>query len=574
VAPNPEQPHDVERKLAAILSADVHGYSRMMAEDEVATVRMLTSSRELIGERVGRHRGRVVDSPGDNLLAEFPSAIDAVQCAIEVQRALMARNADLTPQRWMEFRIGIHLGDVMVEGERIYGDGVNIAARLEGLAQPGGICISATVHEQVRGKLEADYDDIGEQRVKNIPRPVRALRIRMKPVAPEGRSAPRSRRRMALAGAAGVALLAALVTVVLYLRRTPAPRVASSAAAPAAAPTGKPSVAVLPFANLSADKSDEYFSDGMTYEIIGALSKIAGLQVAARTSSFMFKGQNQDASKIAGQLHVRNLLEGSVRRAANKVRISVELIDATSGFNLWSESYDKDMADIFRIQSEVAERVAEKLKVALVAGERERLQRKPTENLEAYNLALQGFYYGNQLSVGGSQKAIDSFTRAIALDPKFAQAYLGLANAYVVVSDWSLAPRDAMPKARDAARKALSIDGSVGDAHSALGSVLWYFDWKWTEAEREFRSAIDIDPNSAGAHWGLGLFLESMGRYDEALRRINAPVNSTRSGFRRRSPSLRTSMHRANTTARSNICSRQSRLIPASGWNTGGADGL
>jgi adenylate cyclase len=512
-----EQSHSIERKLAAILSADVHGYSRMMADDEVATVRMLTASREIIGEHVAQHRGRVVDSPGDNLLAEFPSAIDAVQCAIEVQRALAIRNIDLSPKRWMEFRIGIHLGDVMVEGQRIYGDGVNIAARLEGLAQPGGICISATVHEQVRGKLEVDYDDIGEQQVKNIPRPVRALRIRMKPVAPEGSSAPRSRRRMALVAVAGVAVLAAIMAVVLYLHRAAVPRVASSTATPAARLVRIRSIAVLPLENLSGDPAQEYFADGMTDELITDLARISALRVISRTSVMQYKGEHKKPlPEIARALNVDAVVEGSALQIGDKVRITAQLIDAPSDRHIWARSYERDARDVLAIQDEVASAIAREIDIQLTPDEQARFANARTVNPRAYEAYLKGRYHGNEWTEGGWEKAADSFRQAIKIDPKYARAYAGLSNCYAELAGFSLPPREAIPRAREFAQKALELDDTLGEAHLALALVDYSYDFDWAGGEKEFQRAIALNSNYAAAHFEYGLFLTVQGRFDEA----------------------------------------------------------
>src|SRR6266571_2683009 len=300
-------PVSVERKLAAILSADVQGYSRLMGEDEVATVRTLTAYRAVMTILIQRHRGRVVDSPGDNLLAEFASVVDAVQCAVEIQQELKTRNTDLLAARRMEFRIGVNLGDVIVEGERIYGDGVNIAARLEGLAEAGSICISGTVYDQVETKLALGYEYLGMQTVKNITKPVRVYRVRIEP----GDSAAMTSGRGA-------------VTAPLPL-------------------PDKPSIAVLPFVNLSSDPEQEYFSDGITEDLITDLSKLSGLFVIARNSTFVYKGKAAKVQEVSKELGVRYVLEGSVRKASNRVRITAQLVDATTGHHLWAERYDREL---------------------------------------------------------------------------------------------------------------------------------------------------------------------------------------------------------------------------------------
>jgi TolB-like protein/class 3 adenylate cyclase len=342
------EPESPERKLAAILSADVVGYSRLMAEDEVATLRTLTAYREEIEVLVRQHRGRVVDSPGDNLLAEFASALEAVSCAVEIQRVVAARNASLPSERRMEFRVGVHLGDVMVEGGRIYGDGMNIAARLEGLAEAGGICISASVHEQVESKLPVAYTKIGEQQTKNIPKPVRAYRIGIGHDALLSVLKPRPTRRVVLTTL--LVLLVAAVGAVAWRYLAPLERergVSTAGALPTA-------IAVLPFADMNPGRDQEYFADEMAEELINALSKVPGLRVAARTSAFAFKGKAEDIRTIGKELDVGAVVEGSVRKADDRVGVTAQLVRVADGFHIWSETYDRKLHDVFAIQDEIA----------------------------------------------------------------------------------------------------------------------------------------------------------------------------------------------------------------------------
>jgi len=342
----------MERKLTAILSADVKGYSRLMGEDEEATIRTLTIYREEMATIIKQHRGRVVDSPGDNLLADFASVVDAVQGAVAIQRELKTRNAELLANRQMEYRIGINVGDVVVEGERIYGDGVNIAARVEGLAEAGGICISEAVHMQIKNKLPFKYAYQGEHQVKNIADPVRVYRVEIETEA-------------------------AASTI--------------SAEQPAELPLpDKPSIAVLPFTNMSSEPEQEYFSDGMTEDIITDLSKIAGLFVIARNSTFTYKGQAVDIGEVSRKLGVRYILEGSVRKAGSRVRITAQLIDATTNGHLWAERYDRELDDIFALQDEMTRQIVGALKVTLAPEEHTRVQRVPTANLDAYDAFLRG----------------------------------------------------------------------------------------------------------------------------------------------------------------------------------------
>ncbi len=340
-----------ERRLAAILSADVVGYSRLMAEDEAGTIRTLTAYRNEITGLVGDHRGRVVDAPGDNVLAEFPTALDAVECAAEIQRVIAARNAGLPERRRMEFRIGVHLGDVAVEGERIYGDGVNVAARLEGLAEPGGICISDDVLHQVRRRLELDFDDLGEQMVKNIPDAVHAYRLRERVTAAP--ALPRlSHSRIVIAS--GVAAVIAIVAAGWW---------AWNLTATTTAPIR--SIAVLPLENLSGDPEQEYFVDGMTEVLIADLARVGGLRVISRTSSMAYRNSGKTLPVIARELNVDAIVEGSVLRVGDRVRITAQLIQASSDEHLWSDSYERDLEDVLALQGEVAQAIAGEIELQL-----------------------------------------------------------------------------------------------------------------------------------------------------------------------------------------------------------------
>jgi adenylate cyclase len=339
------------RKLAAILSADVQGYSRLMGTDEVATIRTLSAYREVMSSLIRQYRGRVVDAPGDNLLAEFTSAVDAVQCAVETQRALKVRNAALLPERKMEFRIGITLGEVIVEGERIYGDGVNIAARLERLAEAGGICIAGIVYDQIETKLNflhLAYEYVGEQTVQNIAKPVPVYRLQMEPE-----------------------------------QSFPTVRGTGEVSAPFLALPDKPSIAVLPFANMSGDPEQEYFSAGITEDLITDLSKLSGLFVSSRNSVCLYKGKAVKPEQVSKELGVRYMLEGSVRKAGSRVRIAAQLIDTTTGYHLWAERYDRELQDIFALQDEVTQKIMAALEVKLTEEEQGRFGGTPTDTLEA-----------------------------------------------------------------------------------------------------------------------------------------------------------------------------------------------
>ncbi len=465
----------VTRKLTTILNADVEGYSRLMGDDEVATVETLSTYREVMAGRIGERHGRVVDCPGDNLLAEFASVVDAVQCAVEIQRDLATRNADLPEDRRMEFRIGINLGDVIVEGDRIYGDGVNIAARMEGLAAGGGICIAGSVYDQVENKLSLDYESLGEQAVKNISKPVRAYRIRMK---------------------SDISLRE--IDKVLRL-------------------PDKPSIAVLPFVNISGDPEQEYFSDGITEDLITDLSKISGLFIIARNSVFTYKGKAVKVDQVGRELGVRYVLEGSVRKVGGRVRISAQLIDATTTGHVWAERYDRDLQDIFAVQDDVTQKIVTTLAVKLTQGEEDRLARRDTDNLEAYDHTLRGLDHYYRFSKDSILQAREMFEKAIDLDPDYALAHSRL--GWTHLREWSFGwSQDAqsLERAFELAQKAISLDDSLADAHELLGEVsLW--QKRHDQAVEEMKKAIALEPNNAEALADLGHILTWAGKPEEAI---------------------------------------------------------
>jgi adenylate cyclase len=506
-----EKADHIERRLAAILSADVHGYSRMMADDEVATVREVKRCRGIIDAHVREHRGRIVDAPGDNVLAEFPSAVEAVQCAVEVQRELADRSSALEAARRMEFRIGIHVGDVILEDGKIYGDGVNIAARLEALATPGGICISSAVHEQIRGKLDVDCDDIGEQRVKNIARPVRVLRVRMG-ATPLARTANSSllRQLTLTAGAVVTAVLMAVAGWKYFASERAARR-------PIVANRLIHSIAVLPLDNLSGDPAQEYFADGMTEELITDLAKISALRVISRTSVMKFKGEHREQlPEIAKMLDVDAVVEGSVLRVGEKVRITAQLIDAPADKHLWANSYERDARDVLAVQDEIASAIAREVDVQLTPDERVRLTQARPVNPEAHEAYLKGRYFYSEPSEERVNKAIAQYEQAIKLDPNFAPAYTGLADAYNFGVGFYFPP-SVIPKAKAAVEKALQLDDSSAEAHTSMGMFKYCFAYDWTGAESELRRAIALNPSYPEAHHQYGYVLLNLGRGDDAL---------------------------------------------------------
>jgi len=411
-----------KRKLAAILSADAVGYSRLMAEDETATVKTIASYREIMASLVKQHRGRVVDSPGDNLLAEFSSVVDAVQCAVAVQNEFETRNAELAENRRMEFRIGINLGDVIDEEDRIYGDGVNVAARLEALADPGGVCVSKTAFDQIENKLPLGYEYLGEQSVKNIPKPVGAYRVLMKPdsvgkVIGEKRFLGRISRKTAMTVIIVLFIAAGgLASWSIYLQQS---KKIEPAALDKMAYTlpDKPSIAVLPFKNLSGDPGQEFFSDGFTEDIITTLAQIPRMFVIARESSFTYKGKSVKIQEIGRDLGIQYVLEGSVRRSEDKVRITAQLIDAQNSRHLWAKKYDRPLKDIFALKDEITKKITTALQVKLTEGEGE--QDWETHSFEAYIKFKQAVEYYRRFTPDDNILSRQKAKEALALDPNY-----------------------------------------------------------------------------------------------------------------------------------------------------------
>jgi len=476
---------EVKRKLTVILNADVKGYSRLMGVDEKGTVRTLNAYKGVMTGLIQHHRGRVVDAPGDNVLAEFGSVVDAVECAVEIQKELKTRNAELPENNRMEFRIGVNLGDVIEDGEQILGDGVNIAARLESLSEAGGICISGTAFDQVENKLSIRYEYLGEQTVKNIAKPVRVYRVLMEPeragkVIGERKAKPRKKKAFPL--------------------------------------PNKPSIAVLPFVNMSRDPEQEFFSDGITEEIITALSKVPNLFVIARNSTFTYKGKPVKVKQVSEELGVRCVLEGSVQKSGDRVRITAQLIDALSGHHLWAERYDRDLKDIFALQDEITMKVITALQVELTAGEMVGMIAKGTKNIDAFIKYLQAYELIDSARKEGNAHARKILEEAIALDPEYSRLYMGLAmtHTYDVWYGTTESTEQSLARAFELAQKAISLDDSNAAAYCVLANV-YAMKKQYGKAIAECERAVSLDPNLAENIMRSGMVLNWAGRAGEAI---------------------------------------------------------
>jgi TolB-like protein/cytochrome c-type biogenesis protein CcmH/NrfG len=471
-----------QRRLAAIVAADVVGYSRLMGADEDGTLAALRSHRaEVIDGKIAEHGGRIVKTMGDGLLLEFPSVVDATQCVIEVQQGMAERNQGVDESRRIIFRIGVNLGDIIIEGDDILGDGVNIAARLESLCEPGGMAISNRVHEDVRDRLDAVFTDAGEQTLKNIARPVRIWHW------------------------SPTASMAELLPV----------------EAPLALPD-KPSIAVLPFDNMSGDPEQEYFSDGISEDIITSLSKLSNLAVIARNSSFTYKGRSEKIQEIAKELGVRYVVEGSVRKAGNRVRITAQLIEGSTSTHLWAERYDRELTDIFAVQDEVTQEIVSAMAVKLTSDEQERLKNKGTDNLEAYDYVLRAQEQHGQFTKEGNRQAEALCKRAIDLDPDYATAYARLALVHLTdyVNQWSETVDLSLDRTCELAQKAVALDETNATAHSALGfGCLWKRQHE--QAITEFERSTALEPSSARGHIQLALAHHYAGSSEKAIELFN-----------------------------------------------------
>ncbi len=479
----------MERRLAAILCADVVGYSRMMGADEAGTLSALKAHRtDFIDPAIASHHGRIVKLMGDGALIEFPSVVDALECAVAIQRGMTERNADVAMDRRLEFRIGINIGDVIVEGDDIYGDGINIAARLEGLAEPGAICVSAAVFNAAEGKLEVDFEDLGPQAFKNIAKPIHVYRV-------EGREAA-------------------------------VPEAFPKGADQAAPASHKPAIAVMPFTNLSGDPEQEYFSDGLTEDIITALSHWRSFPVIARNSTFSFKGQAVVAQRIGRELGARYVLEGSVRRAGNRLRVNAQLVDAETGHSLWVERLDRPMEDVFAVQDEIARNIAFVVAPELEQAEIARSASRRPNSLTAWDLFLRGMAHMYKVRHEDYLKARPLFERAVQLEPDYAEGWAGVGWSYLRDLEFSDPDGrgDVLGRGMEAAKRAVALDGKSAFAHVTLGTAfVWaeQFDLGIAEVER----ALELNPYYAHAHMALGNRLDLVGRTAEGIEKMEVSLD-------------------------------------------------
>jgi adenylate cyclase len=469
-----------KRKLAAILSADVKGYSRLMADDDEATVRTINSYRDVMTNLIQKHNGRIVDAKGDNVLAEFPSVVDAVRCSVDVQKELKARNTAFPEHRRMEFRIGINLGDVIEDKDAIYGDGVNIAARLEALAEGGGICISGTAYDQVEGKLDLSFEYRSEQQVKNIAKPVRVYRVLMDPTSS-----------------------------CASLDRKPEPDEMTFPL------PDRPSIVVLPFVNMSGDPEQEFFSDGITEEIITGLSLVPYLFVIARNSAFTYKGKSVKVAQIGRELGVRYVLEGSVRRSGDRLRITAQLVDATTEGHVWAERYDRELKEIFALQDEITMRILTALQVTLTSGEQARVYGKGTDNLEAYTKFLRAVKYFHK---GDFVLTREMAEEAIELDEGFPAPYVLIAWTYWFDArfGWSQSREESLKQAYSFAQKAQVLNDSLPEVYALLAGIHLY-ERQHEQAIAKGQNAISLGPNNAWVHIIMAHILRFEGRFEEAM---------------------------------------------------------
>ncbi len=523
---------EIKRKLVAILSADVKGYSRLMGEDEEATLRTLNAYKEVMGSLIQQHRGRVVGTAGDSVLADFGSVVDAVQCAVEIQQVLRAKNAVVPENRRMEFRIGINLGDVIEEGDTIYGDGVNIAARLEGLAEAGGICISESAYQQIENKLPLRYEYLGEHEVKNIAKPVRVYCARIEADAGPsrlGKEKKPAQKRLPKAALAIIAVVVIAGLVALYqfvLRPSPSKTEVASKEKMTFPLPDVPSIAVLPFVNMSEDPKQEFLCDGMTEAIITALSKVPRMVVIARNSTFTYKGKPVKVKQVSEDLGVRYVLEGSLQRSGDRLRITAQLIDALTGNHLWAERYDRDLKDIFALQDEITIRVLNGIRVKLTTGGEVSMSQKYAEKyyrgkqgLDCYLKLMEASGYLQRFNIQDNNMARRMVEEAIAMCPENPMGYMYLGWVYYV--DYFVgntkSPQQPLEKGIELAQKALAMDDSLAGPHGLL-CALYTAKREYDKAIAEGERGVALNPGGTSELVNYAASLCYAGRPEEAIQ--------------------------------------------------------
>ena len=470
-----------ERRLGAIMFTDVVGYTAMSSRDEVTALALLRRYRSLLSSVFPRFEGRVVKTMGDGFLIEFASAVQAVNCAVEVQREMAGFNSSLDEASRVQVRVGIHVGDVVHSGGDVLGDAVNVASRVEPEATPGGICVTRQVADQVEGKVKWRLAPMGTRELRNVPNPVELFAVLSE--APVTSRAPLG-------------------------------------------DTQRNRVAILPFSNLSPDPNDRYFADGITEELISTVSRIRELSVISRSSAMRYRDTALPMKQVGKELGVGAILEGSVRKSGNRVRIAAQLIEVEADRYVWSQSYDRDLTDVFGVQGEIAEQVAQGLKVQLLVKEKVKLETKATGSPEAYNLYLKGRFYLNERTEEGTRKAAKYFEAALQADPNFAKAYSGLADCHLIFADYGwMAPSEAGKLAKSNVQKALALDGSLAEAHASLGLMLVNHEWNFQGAEREFEKAVELNPNYAPAYHWHAVSLHFQRRYEEALTEVKRALS-------------------------------------------------
>jgi TolB-like protein/class 3 adenylate cyclase len=513
-----QQDTQEHRRLTTIMFTDMVGYSALSQNNEALALELLQEHRTLLRAAFVKHGGREIEAIGDGFFVEFPSALAGARCAVEIQRTLRDRNASAIQDRRILVRVGLHLGDVVIRDKHVHGDGVNITARIQPLAEPGGICLSQDVARQIQNKIELPLRRLGRAELKNIRMPVEIYRLVLPWEKPRLAGAERlafglRRRevRRALLGAGALAIVGGLVGTWAWRR--------------AQSPAGQINrrLAVLPFVNLSAAADNEYFADGITEELISRLSRVGGLEVIARTSVASYKGSSKKIAEIAAELDVGTVLEGSVRKAGDQVRVTAQLIDATNQAHLWSQDYDRQLRDIFSVQREIAQHVADALARRLGVSAAAQREAGGTSNLDAYNAYLQGRFHYNKGDMEGLHRAVEYYEEAIGQDASYAMAYAALAEVQEQIGAFE-ADSSRFPKARTAALRAMELDPSVAEAHTALGVVQTFYDWDWSGARESFGRALALNPNSAVAHNWYGWYLLFQREWDHAIAELRRAV--------------------------------------------------